>query len=233
VNNSQKNCLLFFVKYPQKGQVKTRLSAELDEDITVELYRNFILDLLSMLKGLRIKFQICFSPADSQKKFEEWLGTQYFYVPQQGDDLGQRMKNAFIHAFDQGFQRAVIIGSDSPDLPGDLINEAFLYLETHDAVIGPSTDGGYYLIGFSKAAFLPEVFEGIGWSTDMVLRKTLTILEKAGLKFRQLPAWRDVDTLDDLKDLVQRSHNKSFSSSRTMLYISKNYPQSIKFSSGH
>ena len=233
MSNSDKNCLLFFVKYPGKGQVKTRLSADLDEDITVELYRNFILDLLSMLKGLGIQFQICFSPADSQEKFEKWLGTQYSYVPQQGDDLGQRMKNAFIQAFDQGFQRVAIIGSDSPDLPGDSINEAFLYLETHDAVIGPSADGGYYLIGFNKAAFLPEAFEGIEWSTDMVLRKTLSILEKAGLKFRQLPAWRDVDTLDDLKNLVQRSHNKSFSSSRTMLYISKNYPQSTKFSSGH
>ncbi len=222
-SNRNKNCLLLFAKYPEKGQVKTRLSAELDEDITVELYRNFVLDLLSMLKELRIQFQICFSPADSQEKFEKWLGTQYSYVPQQGDDLGQRMKNAFTHAFDQGFQRVVIIGSDSPDLPGSLINEAFLYLETHDAVIGPSTDGGYYLIGFNKAAFLPEVFEGIEWSTDTVLRKTLHILEKARLKFHQLPVWRDVDTLNDLRDLVQGSHNKGFSSSRTMSYIHKNY----------
>jgi rSAM/selenodomain-associated transferase 1 len=232
-SNRNANCLLFFVKYPQKGQVKTRLSAELDEDVTVGLYRNFILDLLSMLKGLEVQFQICFSPADSRKKFEEWLGTQYSYVPQQGDDLGQRMKNAFTHAFDQGFQRVVTIGSDSPDLPGDLINEAFLYLETQDAVIGPSTDGGYYLIGFNEAAFLPEAFEGIEWSTDLVLRKTLSILGRAGLKFRQLPVWKDVDTLHDLKDLVRRSHNKSFSSSRTMSYIHKNYSQSIKFSSGH
>ena len=223
MNNSQKNCLLFFVKYPQKGQVKTRLSAELDEDITVELYRNFILDLLSMLKRLEVQLQICFSPADSQKKFEEWLGTQYFYVPQQGDDLGQRMKNAFIHAFDQGFQRAVIIGSDSPDLPGGLINEAFLYLETHDAVIGPSIDGGYYLIGFSKAAFLPEAFEGIEWSTDLVLRKTLSILEKAELKSCQLPVWSDVDTLNDLKDLVRRNQNKNSRSLRTMSYICENH----------
>jgi len=147
VNDWDDGCILFFVKYPEKGRVKRRLSADLDEAITVELYKNFILDLLSTLEKFGVEFRICFYPHNSQEKFMEWLGTQYSYIPQIGKDLGQRMKNSFIQTFAEGFHRVIIIGSDSPDLPGALIKKGFLSLKTHHAVVGPSFDGGYYLIG--------------------------------------------------------------------------------------
>lgn len=219
MDKPDKNCILFFVKYPEKGQVKTRLSTELNETIAVELYRNFILDLLTMLEKLGAPFQICFSPVNSQEKFMKWLGDDYSYVPQQGEGLGQRMKNALIHAFGQGFRRAVIIGSDSPDLRGNLIHEAFSFLKTHDAVIGPSLDGGYYLIGFNSGSFFPKAFDGIKWSTDTVFRDTISILEKARLRIHKLPEWRDIDTLADLKHLYMRNQDGEFFSSRTMAYI--------------
>ncbi len=222
MGKSDENCILFFVKYPEKGQVKTRLSAELDESTAVELYRNFVLDLLSMLERLSLPFQICFSPENSRERFIGWLGDKYSYIPQQGADLGQRMKNALGQAFAQDFDRAVIIGSDSPDLSEDLIHEAFSSLEAHDVVIGPSVDGGYYLIGFRNDAFLIEAFEGIEWSTDRVFKETLKILEKAELSVYKLPEWRDIDTLADLKSMFLRNENKDFRSSRTMSYIAEN-----------
>ena len=198
------------------------LSADLNETIAVELYRSFVLDLLSMLEKLALPFQICFSPENSLEKFIGWLGDKYTYIPQQGEDLGQRMENALAQAFAQGFNRAIIMGSDSPDLPEELIHEAFSLLETHDAVIGPSVDGGYYLIGFRNDAFLPEAFEGIQWSTDTVFAETLKILEEAELSVYKLTEWQDIDTLADLKSMFLRNKSKDFRSARTMSYIAEN-----------
>ena len=222
MNKSDKGCILFFVKYPEEGQVKTRLSAGLNEAVAAELYRNFVLDLLSMLEKLDFQFHIYLSPENSREKFIEWLGDQYSYVPQQGDDLGQRMKNALSQAFDQGFSRAIVIGSDMPDLPGELIDDAFLSLKTHDAVLGPTFDGGYYLIGFNSGTFLPEVFEEMEWSTDTVFANTISRLRNAGLRIHELPERRDIDVLADLKYLYLESGNNAFSRSRTMSYILNN-----------
>ena len=222
MTESDNSCVLLFVKYPEEGRVKTRLSNELDAAIAVELYRNFVMDLLSMLDETGIPFQIVYSPESSQGKFVEWLGSKYFYMPQQGDDLGRRMKNALTRTFERGSGRAVVIGSDSPNLPVELIHEAFSSLETHDAVIGPSADGGYYLIGFNSNTLLPEAFEGIQWSTNAVFRTTIARLEGARLNIHKLPEWRDVDTFDDLRDMFLRNRNKSFRSSKTMSYITEN-----------
>lgn len=219
IKKPDENCIMFFVKYPEKGRVKTRLSAELDENVTFELYKRFVVDMLSMLEEFEFNFRICFSPEDSHGKFTEWLGRRYCYIPQHGADLGQKMKNALLQAFRQDFSRAVIIGSDIPDLPGEIISKAFLSLRTHDAVIGPASDGGYYLIGFNCGKFVPEAFDGIQWSSDTVFRETLSKLDGAGIEACKLPEWRDVDTFADLKSMFLRSRHKEFSSSRTMSYI--------------
>lgn len=183
-----------------------------------------------MLGKLATPFQICFSPGNSLEKFIGWLGDKYTYMPQQGEDLGQRMENALAQAFSQDFDRVIIMGSDSPDLSEELIHEAFSSLETHDAVIGPSVDGGYYLIGFKNDAFLPETFEGIEWSTDTVFEETLKILEAAELSVYKLLEWRDIDTLADLKSMFLRNRNKAFRSSRTMSYIAENAWLSLQLS---
>ena len=217
----KKKCgILFFVKYPEGGGVKSRLSAELNETFTVKLYKIFVQDLLRTLNKTGYSIIICYYPNDTLDNFKNWLGSKYLFFPQQGDDLGQRMKNCFVHAFEQGFEQVSVIGSDSPDLPQRLIEKAFLGLETHDAVIGPTFDGGYYLLGFTYQSFSPKVFEGITWSTKNVFKETMHLLNNEGLQTQVLPHWRDVDTLDDLMHLYK---NKDFNDSETMSFLLHNF----------
>jgi len=212
-------CILFFVKYPEEGQVKSRLAVDLKEISAVELYRNFVIDLLCQLRDLGIIFHICCFPETAIGRFAAWLGNCYVFMPQRGNDLGARMSNSFSQAFLGGFRRVIVIGSDSPDLPGSFVKEALSSLATHDSVIGPTADGGYYLIGFRDDTFCSEALVDIAWSTNTVFPRTLHILRKAGHKTRVLPRWNDIDTLADLKGLVQRNRKTAFSSSKTMGYL--------------
>jgi rSAM/selenodomain-associated transferase 1 len=213
------NCVLFFVKFPVRGKVKTRLAGELGENAVVELYRNFVLDTLSALRKLNIPFRICFNPESAGDKFKEWLGEKYIYSAQEGSNLGERMKNALARIFEENYSRAILIGSDSPDLPADFLIEALQSLESHDAVIGPSSDGGYYLIGFSKAHFLPETFEGILWSTGNVFQQTIGFLKRNSVNVHILPQWSDIDTPADLRELIERNRKTSFNKSKTFAYL--------------
>jgi hypothetical protein len=219
---NQDTCILCFVKYPEKGQVKLRLAVDLDDDVVAELYRNFILDTLSTLKKHELPLRICFSPLNAQKKFREWLGSSYHYVPQQGNDLGERMKNGFTSAFIEGFRRVILVGSDSPDLPSDFLRNVITELQTHDMVIGPSSDGGYYLIGFRDDTFLPSVFDGISWSSSTVFQETIEKAKNAGRSLSLLPSWSDVDIISDLKNLIRRNRNTAFKSSHTISFLRRN-----------
>jgi uncharacterized protein len=219
---NQDVCVLCFVKYPEKGQVKLRLAVDLDDDVVIELYRNFVLDVISILKKLDTQFYLCFSPLNAQKKFRDWLGSSYSYVPQEGNDLGERMKNGFCYAFKEGFRRVILVGSDSPDLPGDFLRNAIVELQTHDMVLGPSSDGGYYLIGFRDDTFLPSVFDGISWSSSSVFQETISKVKNAGCSLSLLPTWSDVDIISDLKNLVRRNRNTPFKSSHTISYLRRN-----------
>jgi rSAM/selenodomain-associated transferase 1 len=151
--------------------------------------------------------------------FLEWLGERHCYRPQTGKNLGERLKNAFDNAFEEGFSKVVAIGSDSPDLPVHYLKESFEVLQAHDAVIGPANDGGYYLIGFSKEGFIPEAFDNISWSTDSVFEQTVSILKRHGRNVYLLPLWHDVDTIADLKSLLFRTRNTAFEKSKTYLYL--------------
>lgn len=219
MNESDKDCVLLFVKYPEKGEVKKRLASRLGDDITVELYRCFVRDSLSTIETCGGKLLICVYPPESQKGFAEWLGVDRVYVPQLGTDLGQRMKTSFVDAFNRGFQFVVAVGSDIPDLPAAFMKEAYLSLRTHDAVIGPSIDGGYYLIGFNKRAFLPETFDGIDWGTHTVFQDTLAVLRSARCNLYTLPKWRDMDTIADLRHLMDGNRDTEFRNSKTLSYL--------------
>lgn len=213
------NCVLFFVKYPAVGRVKTRLAKQLGRKTASDLYKNFVNDILAMLNNLNVSLKIFFAPPDTKKQIQQWLGEKYSYAPQIGQGLGQRMKNAFLQAFSEGFKSVIIIGSDSPDLPADFINRALSVLNTHDVVIGPSSDGGYYLIGFVRDAFLPEVFEEISWGSDSVFEQTINILKQHKQKLYLLPQWYDVDTSEDLKSLLLRNKNTAFTKSATISHL--------------
>ncbi len=212
-------CLLVFVKYPQKGKVKLRLSADLDETIVQELYRCFVHDTLVAVQKIDVQLRICFLPADEKEKFQEWLGHNLVFVPQKGPNLGERMKQCLTDVCQEGFQRVVLIGSDSPDLPVTYLENAFQELHAHDVVLGPAFDGGYYLIGFQRSSFLPSVFDDVDWGTGSVLTQTLQKIQDTNKNVFLLPQWRDVDTLDDLKQLIKRNKNTSFKSSQTITYL--------------
>ncbi len=211
-----RQCVLFFVKAPEKGRVKTRLAASLGQDGAVELYRRFVEDLLAMLDTLDVEVACCYQPVEAEAALRRWLGRYRWLVAQRGTDLGRRMENAFRYAFGQGVARAVLIGSDSPDLAPEIIEQAFDGLQRHDAVIGPSSDGGYYLLGFTAECFLPEVFEDICWSTDRVCDQTMCVLDRHERDVSVLPQWHDIDTPSDLNELIARNRDTGFRSSHTL-----------------
>jgi rSAM/selenodomain-associated transferase 1 len=199
--NLEDRCLLFFVKYPEKGRVKSRLSAVIGNDAAVNLYKQLATQMFSNIKRGTFPFYISFYPENAEKAMKEWFGSEFLYLPQNGKDLGERMKNGFIEAFEMGFQRVVLIGSDILDLPLEFIEEAFKSLEKKDVVIGPAYDGGYYLVGFKKKTFSPRVFEEMTWGTETVFDKTMKVLKQLKKRVHTLPYRRDIDTLEDLKNL--------------------------------
>jgi rSAM/selenodomain-associated transferase 1 len=207
--------VLIFGKSPENGDVKTRLADEIGTDHAVEFYKCCVEDTLTWLKSLDIHFKFYFWPPDGKESLMNWLGSSLEYNVQQGDNLGEKMDSAFIEAFSDNFQNVLIIGSDSPDLPAEFIDMSFSELRNHDAVIGPSSDGGYYLIGFKKETYCPEVFNDILWSSSGVLQKSLRILEQQQRKVYLLPQWHDIDTLADLKDMLSRNKNTAFNKSQT------------------
>lgn len=221
-------CILLFVKSPGHGAVKSRLAEDIGKEAARLLYGNFVLDMLDTLAGItaegRCDLKVCFDPPGAATDVRGWLGDAYHYMPQRGQDLGERMKNAFIETFAEGYRRVLLMGSDVPDLAGEIIAEALSRLEQEGAVIGPAHDGGYYLIGFQSSAFVPEVFAGIPWGEAGVFQKTMESFRSEDRDVSVLPIWRDIDTLTDLKDLRERHSQSSFAGSRTMRYLHTSSP---------
>lgn len=213
--------ILFFVKYPEPGEVKTRLAARIGPDMAADLYGNFVLDLLEKLESTKLPFTICLYPEKKRELFMGWLGDGYEYILQKGADLGERMVTAFLEAFVGGHRRVILVGSDFPDLPQSFLDASLGALNTHDAVIGPATDGGYYLIGFRKETFFRQAFEGMHWGTEGVFRQTLSILKDHRKRVYVLPVWNDIDTLEDLGQVIERSEGSGFATSKTMSFLSK------------
>ena len=216
-----KKCLMVFVKFPEKGKVKSRLSEVFGTDLVLALYECFVFDLLETIGREPYPLKICFSPPERTESILRWIGKEYTYMPQEGNDLGERMKNAFMAAFSEGFSEVVLIGSDIPDLPAEAFHNAFAF-DQYNASIGPASDGGYYLIGFKKDSFLPEIFNGIEWGTSTVLEKTMARFKKHAYSVRILPVWHDVDRPEDLQALYARNIHSEFAASRTMRFLSGN-----------
>jgi rSAM/selenodomain-associated transferase 1 len=183
------------------GKVKTRLCPPLSHEQALELHRALVEDTLERLEKV------------SRQNLEYWI---YISEPltdpaaltipaawtqriQQGKDLGERLTGAFRNAFEDGIERVVVVGSDSPTVPLDCVHEAFSELGRYDAVIGPSLDGGYYLLGCSR--FIPEIFQGVSWGKVTVLRETADALQRAQKSFNYLIDWYDIDTDEDLMRL--------------------------------
>jgi rSAM/selenodomain-associated transferase 1 len=202
LENHPRETLGIFVRHPVSGLVKTRLAAELGAKRAAELYAAFIADIADRFREIGAERTLCFSPdsADSRRYFESIARRDYRLWPQPETDLGMRMQRFFEeHVLGTG-DRVVLIGSDSPTLPRDFVEQAFAGLSEADCVLGPASDGGFYLIGMRGRAW--SIFTGVDWSTSRVLDQTVGQIQACGARLAVLPPWYDVDTPENLAMLA-------------------------------
>ncbi len=190
-----KEALLIFAKNPVAGKVKTRLAATIGNEAALAVY----LQLLSYTVGISSEVDadkfVFYS--DHIEQEDLWDNQLFFKQIQQGNDLGERMKNALAVLFNKGYSKIVIIGTDCPELSREIISDAFKSLEEQDIVIGPAHDGGYYLLGMKQLH--ATLFENINWSTNTVLAETLVKCEALQMDYALLRTLRDIDRSEDLK----------------------------------
>lgn len=193
--------IIVFTRYPIPGSTKTRLIPALGPEGAAELQRAMTEHTVrTALEVSRATLEIRFTDGDSAQ-MSQWLGPAIAYRPQAEGDLGERMREALAAAFAEGLGRATIIGIDSPEISAGIHEAAFRALRSHDLVLGPATDGGYYLIGMRRAAAdiaLPAIFEGIEWGAENVLESTLLRAKELGLRVWRLAPLDDVDRPEDL-----------------------------------
>jgi len=177
--------------------VKTRLAPALSATARARLQKAMITDLLAATDSLPARRMLACTPTTTHPFFLQCAkGRRIVLRKQQGVSLGDRMAEAMAWGFGEGFRRVALIGVDSPTLPAALLREAFEQLETHRTVLGPTLDGGYYLIGARDAS--PDLFKNIAYGTDRVLTETLNRLNEQRLSCHLLPFWYDVDRPADL-----------------------------------
>jgi uncharacterized protein len=205
--------LILFTRYPVAGQTKTRLIPALGAEGAAQLQRQMTAHTLAMAQQCRVAVQVCFC-GGTIGQMRDWLGDGPDYQPPdyqppdyqppdyqpQGEgDLGDRMTGAFKFAFGQGYDRVVIIGTDCPGIDADLVRDGWHRLRQKDLVFGVASDGGYYLVGMRR--LIPEIFQDIPWSSELVLSKTLTIVDRLDFTYDLLKTLSDIDRPEDLEGL--------------------------------
>jgi hypothetical protein len=193
--NHRKDLLIIFTRNPELGKCKTRLAATVGDGIALNIYK-FLLDhTKNITQGLNFSKWVCYS--DDIWENDIWDKSVYEKKVQSGNDLGERMYNAFKEGFNAGYKRIIIIGSDMYDLNENDLLEAFQLLDQHDYVIGPAIDGGYYLLGMKVLS--PNLFKDKTWGTDTVLKATLEDLKNKN--YSLLAPKNDIDYFEDIKDI--------------------------------
>ena len=186
--------LIIFIRNPERGKVKTRLAKSIGDDAALQVYRLLLQHTRRIAETVSCERFLLY--ADQVSRNDDWNETMFSKHLQSGNDLGERMLHAFELVFGQGCSQAIIIGSDCPGIDPALVESAFARLTEHDVVIGPATDGGYYLLGMNRP--LPELFRGKAWSTSAVFPQTMDDIKTLGLRCSLLPALTDVDEETDL-----------------------------------
>ena len=221
--------LILFAKPPLAGRVKTRLAQNLGRDEAARLYACFLRDAAGTARALRdarpgvsLVCEWVLERGESLEEFPlaDWLPGAFLHRAQTGADLGMRMSAALGRCLAFG-RRAVLIGTDFPDLPHEVLSDAFESLASTNApeiTLGPAADGGYYLIGMNR--FAPEIFTGVPWSTSEVLSYTVERADALGVGTAFLPEWRDVDDADDLEALKGRLSRDDSRARHTREYLS-------------
>ena len=201
------NHLLLFIKNPQLGRVKTRLAATVGDEMALEFYQR-LLDFTRQV-ALETEAERHLFYSDFVDETDDWPARFFQKKKQSGGDLGERMKAAFQSVFNKNDSifyknKVVIIGSDCAQLSAEILESAFEKLETAPFVIGPSLDGGYYLLGMNR--FEPSVFDGIEWSSDSVFQKTMKKMAVLGLETSLLPLLSDIDNEADWLEFARHLH---------------------------
>jgi len=192
-----------FVRVPEPGAVKTRLTPPLSPEEACRLYQAFVHDLFARIGRIKKVRGTVFYTGGDPGDIKDIIPNSYGLCAQQGVSLGERLTAAFDRLLGTEGRTAVIIGSDSPDIPVQYIKRAFLKLKHKDVVLGPAADGGYYLVGLRSPA--PAIFDDVDWGTQLVLDQTLQRIKSQDLTLSVLPLWYDVDTpasLQLLRDMM-------------------------------
>jgi rSAM/selenodomain-associated transferase 1 len=216
-------------KYPAVGMVKTRLGESVGPKNAAHLYLCFLRDTVEKVNRLGVPFFIYYTPDDKREDFERLFGDNPSYLPQIGDDLGERLYNGFEELFRQGYYSVIALASDIPDLPEAILDESLKKLTEYNSVIGPSFDGGYYLMGLREDSASENLFRGIAWSTETVFDETMKRIMQGKISCHALAPWGDVDQIADLERLLSsedpvfhRSHVWRFLHSSELIPVSPN-----------
>jgi uncharacterized protein len=201
-----RRCVFIVAKAPVLGLAKTRLAQGIGAEQALALYRCFLADAVATVEQVPdCTVAFSFWPPQAATTFQH-LCPHALLFPQHGDDFGTRLLSGFQQACAAGFNRVVLVGSDNPGLPASYIARALDALDAHDAVIGPSEDGGYYLLGMRASQ--PALFHpNIAWSTEVVAAQTRAAARAAGLTLAEVPIWYDIDTASDLSRLYADLHS--------------------------
>ena len=203
-----RNLFGIFMKYPEPSRVKTRLARDIGNHRAAKIYRQIAEQILYKTETFDADFEmiIFYDPIERLYDFETWIPGNRF-MRQEGNDIGIRMDNAIRKLLALGAEKVILTGADIPDLNSEIVASAFQALDHADIVIGPATDGGYYLIGMKKPH--GEIFHGIPWSTEKVFDKTLHTIGQLGLSCLCTAVLSDLDTADDYhKYLTRAAHPK-------------------------
>ena len=214
------NALAIMAKAPLAGTVKTRLLPYLSAEDAAELARSLLLDQLSHLCAIEAAdLYVAFTPPHEEALMRRLAPASFQLFSQSEGDLGARMQNIFSALFAKEYRNVVLIGADLPPVPLDYFAQAYDYLDGHEprVVLGPSRDGGYYLVGLNRP--MPAMFENMAWSHDQVFTQTVTKLADLGIETRQLPIWFDIDTADDLQILMTREDDRQNVSMKNTLKL--------------
>jgi uncharacterized protein len=204
-----KRAVIIMTKVPTAGNVKTRLQPFLSSDECAALSEAFLQDAVNKAETVCENVILAYSPPAEIDNLRKLLPAENTFVEQTGNDLGEKMFNAFEFAFGQKSDAVVMIGTDSPTFPFDFIEQAFEFLETNsNVVLGKTEDGGFYLIGLRKLE--KAIFENVAWSSTETFEQVFENIHRLRLHLREVPSWYDIDEREDFEKLREEIlHNSN------------------------
>jgi uncharacterized protein len=220
------DAVIVFARLPFEGKVKTRLASTLGDEFALKFYKacsQHIFNECRKIAKSGTSIYVFFPAEDKNNRMIEWAGNDFRFFSQQGNDIGIKMLNAFKMVYSQGIKKAILIGTDIPDISSEVLYKALKALDNNEVVIGPAKDGGYYLIGMKR---LYESLLGTNnWGTNKVFTETLNQLRINNISYELTPEFYDIDTEENLKCWMSVQQGNEINPVREFV---KEYNKSIK-----